>query len=130
MDSTPRYIDILSDSTGETAEKVVRASLLQFPGWTLGGVVLVGLALYGLWRNRRAGAAVWSIVAIGLSFVIGYAFFWSPYSIVKLWPGARTMGPFYHLPLLIPLAVFAAAGLVTIPGLRITAESATISISR
>jgi len=26
-----RYIDVLSDSTGETAEKVVRASLLQFP---------------------------------------------------------------------------------------------------
>jgi regulator of PEP synthase PpsR (kinase-PPPase family) len=28
---TPRYIDVLSDSTGETAEKVVRAALLQFP---------------------------------------------------------------------------------------------------
>ena len=26
------FIDILSDSTGETAEKVVRAALLQFPG--------------------------------------------------------------------------------------------------
>ena len=32
MDPTPHYIDILSDSTGETAEKVVRAALLQFPG--------------------------------------------------------------------------------------------------
>lgn len=29
--TTPRYIDVLSDSTGETAEKVVRAALLQFP---------------------------------------------------------------------------------------------------
>ncbi len=29
--SDPRYIDVLSDSTGETAEKVVRAALLQFP---------------------------------------------------------------------------------------------------
>jgi regulator of PEP synthase PpsR (kinase-PPPase family) len=27
----PRYIDVVSDSTGETAEKVVRAALLQFP---------------------------------------------------------------------------------------------------
>jgi len=27
----PRFIDVLSDSTGETAEKVVRAALLQFP---------------------------------------------------------------------------------------------------
>ena len=30
--SSTHYIDILSDSTGETAEKVVRAALLQFPG--------------------------------------------------------------------------------------------------
>jgi regulator of PEP synthase PpsR (kinase-PPPase family) len=29
--SHPRYIDVVSDSTGETAEKVVRAALLQFP---------------------------------------------------------------------------------------------------
>jgi [pyruvate, phosphate dikinase]-phosphate phosphotransferase / [pyruvate, phosphate dikinase] kinase len=27
----PKYIDVLSDSTGETAEKVVRAALLQYP---------------------------------------------------------------------------------------------------
>ncbi len=27
----PRYIDVVSDSTGETAEKVVRAAMLQFP---------------------------------------------------------------------------------------------------
>ena len=26
-----RFIDVVSDSTGETAEKVVRAALLQFP---------------------------------------------------------------------------------------------------
>src|SRR6478609_1472702 len=31
MAPTSRYIDVLSDSTGETAEKVVRAALLQFP---------------------------------------------------------------------------------------------------
>lgn len=29
--SDTRYIDVLSDSTGETAEKVVRAAMLQFP---------------------------------------------------------------------------------------------------
>ncbi len=31
MSEAARYIDVLSDSTGETAEKVVRAALLQFP---------------------------------------------------------------------------------------------------
>ncbi|HHH28667.1 MAG TPA: kinase/pyrophosphorylase [Polyangiaceae bacterium] len=32
MATPPRYIDILSDSSGATAERVVRAALLQFPG--------------------------------------------------------------------------------------------------
>ncbi len=32
MEGPPHFVDILSDSTGETAEKVVRAALLQFPG--------------------------------------------------------------------------------------------------
>ncbi|MBL8718021.1 MAG: kinase/pyrophosphorylase [Myxococcales bacterium] len=32
MSEAPRIIDIVSDSTGETAERVVRAALLQFPG--------------------------------------------------------------------------------------------------
>jgi hypothetical protein len=31
MSTQARYIDVFSDSTGETAEKVVRAALLQFP---------------------------------------------------------------------------------------------------
>jgi regulator of PEP synthase PpsR (kinase-PPPase family) len=31
MANAARFIDVLSDSTGETAEKVVRAALLQFP---------------------------------------------------------------------------------------------------
>jgi regulator of PEP synthase PpsR (kinase-PPPase family) len=31
MSDAPHYIDVMSDSTGETAERVVRAALLQFP---------------------------------------------------------------------------------------------------
>ena len=92
----------------------VQRTLLQLPGWTFGGVFVVALACYGLWRHRGAGAAMWSIVAIGASFTAGYAFFWSPYSIVALWSGARTMGPFYHLALLVPLVLLGAAGLVAL----------------
>ena len=33
--SADRYIDVVSDSTGETAERVVRAALLQFPNATV-----------------------------------------------------------------------------------------------
>jgi hypothetical protein len=100
--------------TPANARFSVEQSLSQLPGWTFGGVLLVVVALYGLWHHRRRGFDVWAIAGLAASFTLGYALFWSPYSIVKLWPGARTMGPFYHLPLLIPLVVFAAAGLVTI----------------
>jgi 4-amino-4-deoxy-L-arabinose transferase-like glycosyltransferase len=87
------------------------SNLGQFPGWVFGGVVLVALALFGLWRHRRGGPAIWAIAGVAVSFAFGYAAFWSPYSIVKLWPGSATMGPFYHLPLLIPVVLFGAAGL-------------------
>jgi 4-amino-4-deoxy-L-arabinose transferase-like glycosyltransferase len=92
----------------------VERTLVQFPAWTFGGVVLVAIAGLGLWSCRRRGAWVWAIAGIAVSFIVGYALFWSPYSIVKLWPGARTLGPFYHLALLIPLTIFGAAGLVAV----------------
>jgi hypothetical protein len=88
-----------------------RENLVQLPGWAFGGVLLVALALYGLWRRRARGPDVVAIAGLAVAVTVGYAVFWSPYSIVRLWPGARTMGPFYHLALLIPLALFGAAGL-------------------
>jgi 4-amino-4-deoxy-L-arabinose transferase-like glycosyltransferase len=90
------------------------SNLAQLPAWVFGGVVLVALSLFGLWRSRRGGPAIWAVAGIVVSFAAGYAVFWSPYSIVKLWPGSATMGPFYHLPLLIPLALFGAAGLTAL----------------
>jgi len=89
-------------------------SLLQLPGWSFGGILLVLLAFLGLWRYRRLGFELHAIVGLGISLAVGYAFFWSPYSIVRLWPGSRTMGPFYHLGLLVPLTLFGAAGLAFI----------------
>jgi hypothetical protein len=89
----------------------VERNLAQLPGWTFGGYLLLALAAIGLWRSRRQGFPVWAVAGIAASFTIGYALFWSPYSIVKLWPGARTLGPFYHLALLIPIAIFSACAL-------------------
>jgi 4-amino-4-deoxy-L-arabinose transferase-like glycosyltransferase len=89
-------------------------NLLQFPGWVFGGALLVAVALFGLWRHRNKGPDVWLVAGIAVTFAVGYAFFWSPYSIVQLWPGARTMGPFYHLPLLIPVALFGASGVTAL----------------
>ncbi len=93
------------------ARMSVERNLVQLPGWTFGGLLLVVAAGYGVWRSRKHTFAVWALGGIAVSFTVGYAFFWSPYSIVKLWPGARMLGPFYHLALLIPLVVFGAAGI-------------------
>ena len=75
---------------------------------------MVALAVLGLWRSRRLGAGTWVLAGVAASFAVGYAVFWSPYSIVALWPGVQTMGPFYHLALLIPLTLFGAAGLAAL----------------
>lgn len=52
MEPPARFIDILSDSTGETAEKVVRASLLQFPGSG------VQIRLHTRVRNQEAAKVI------------------------------------------------------------------------
>jgi hypothetical protein len=100
--------------TGRDAAVSFVRNLTELPNWIFGGVFLVALATLGLWRSRRLGAGTWVLAGVGASFAVGYAVFWSPYSIVALWPGVQTMGPFYHLALLIPLTLFGAAGLVAL----------------
>jgi hypothetical protein len=92
----------------------VTRNIARLPSWTFGGFILVALAAFGLWRNRRRGPTIWAIAGVGVAVVAGYAVFWSPYAIVELWPGTRTLGPFYHLALLIPLVLFGAAGLAAL----------------
>ena len=100
--------------TGANALSSVVRTLGEWPGWVFGGVLLIALCMYGLWRNRRRGPALWAVAGIAVSFTVGYAMFWSSYAIVKLWPGAITLGPFYHLALLIPVALLGAGGLTAI----------------
>jgi len=57
-------IDILSDSTGETAEKVVRASLLQFPGSG------VQIRLHTRVRTPEAARAILEQAAIDRALVL------------------------------------------------------------
>jgi hypothetical protein len=97
--------------TAKAGAVSVERNLMQLPGWTFGGWFLVIFAAFGFWRSRAKGVGVWAVAGTAISFTVGYAIFWSPYSIVKLWPGARTLGPFYHLVLLVPLAIFAAVAL-------------------
>jgi hypothetical protein len=88
------------------------ANLQSAPGWTFGGVVLVALAVVGL--ARTTGAARWAVAALAVVFPLGYLAFWGPYALSELWEGVESLGPFYYLPVLVPLATFAAVPLLAL----------------
>ncbi len=81
--------------------------------WVAGGPVLVALAAVGMWRRRRSGAAM-ALAALAVTFPVGYVFFWGAWNASQLWRGVRFVGPFYFLPLVVPLAAFGGAELVVL----------------
>jgi hypothetical protein len=87
-------------------------NLQWLPSWIAGGIVLVALAIAGLIRS--SGAARWPVAALAVVVPLGYLPFWGPYAMSHFWPGVQYFGPFYHLPVVVPLVVFGAAGLVAL----------------
>jgi hypothetical protein len=87
-------------------------NLQWMPSWIAGGIVLVALAVVGLVGTR--GAARWAVAALAAIVPLGYLPFWGPYAMSHFWAGVQDFGPFYHLPVVLPLVVFGAAGLVAV----------------
>lgn len=85
-------------------------NLRWVPGWTLGGVVVVLLAVLGLRWTR--GPARWAVAALAVVVPLGYLPFYGPYAMSRTWDGVRLFGFYYHLPVVVPLVTFAAAALV------------------
>jgi hypothetical protein len=81
--------------------------------WVGGGPTLVLLALLGIWRRRRSAPAL-VLAAAAIAFPVGYVFFWGAWNASKLWHGVRFIGPFYFLPMVIPIAAFGGAELVAL----------------
>ena len=79
--------------------------------WVAGGSILLVAAVVTVLRRRVDGVG-WSFVAIALVLPLSYAFFWGPWNATVLWGGTRYVGPFYFLPVVLPLALFAGRGLV------------------
>ncbi|MGY1623878.1 hypothetical protein ACI789_16900 [Geodermatophilus sp. SYSU D00965] len=79
------------------------------PSWVFGGLVLVAGAVLGLARTR--GPQRWPVAALAVVVPLGYLPFWGAYAMSSLWPGVALFGPYYHLPVVLPLVVFGAAGL-------------------
>lgn len=73
--------------------------------WVGGGVILIALALPGLWRSR---GSLLAIAAIGVTVPVGYVFFWGPANVIWM---TYYLGPFYYLTLLVPLSLLGGLGL-------------------
>ncbi len=79
--------------------------------WVAGGPVLVAAAVAGWrWAPRSPGRT--ALATLALVIPIAFVPFWGAWAVVHFWPGTMTLGPFYHLALLLPLAVFGGIGVV------------------
>jgi 4-amino-4-deoxy-L-arabinose transferase-like glycosyltransferase len=90
-------------------------NLQWFPSWSFGGVITFALAGVAVVAAFRLGwrRTPWLLALAGLAVTVclGYVVFWSPFSMAVRWPGVQTLGPYYHLAVLVPVAILGARGL-------------------
>jgi hypothetical protein len=89
----------------------VGSHLSLLGGWAFAGVLLAVCAALALVR-RRVPAPGLALGAGAASLLVGYIGFWGVWNAAELWGGIRYLGPFYVLPVLVPLVLFGARGLV------------------
>ncbi len=81
--------------------------VLVTTAWVFGGLVLVGLFLAGLLRRREHRPQLW-LASIVLTFSCGYLFFWGTFGTSLRGGLSSFLGPFYLMPVLVPLTFIAA----------------------
>ncbi|HEV3401483.1 MAG TPA: glycosyltransferase family 39 protein, partial [Acidimicrobiales bacterium] len=87
---------------------IIRYVLITL-AWAFGGLVLVGFFLAGLLRRRVGGPQPW-LALIVLTFACGYMFFWGTFGTSLRGGLSSFLGPFYLMPVLVPLTFLAARG--------------------
>jgi len=104
-------LDRALDANRQVLELFVR-------NWLAGGVYTVALAAIGAavatWRGVDGRQA--ALGGIGVTVVVGNVFFWGNYNILgEVGNGlVKVLGTRYHFDLLVPVAAFAAVGLVAV----------------
>jgi hypothetical protein len=78
--------------------------------WIAGGVLLLVLGIIAGVR-RRLSSPLLALAASGAVFAIGYIGFWGAWNADDLWGGIRYIGPFYLMPVLVPVVLCGARGL-------------------
>ncbi|HWC12027.1 MAG TPA: glycosyltransferase family 39 protein [Acidimicrobiales bacterium] len=77
--------------------------------WGFGGLVLVGFFLASVLRRRLRGPQAW-LALIVVSYSAGYLFFWGTFGTSLRGTLTSFLGPFYFLPILVPVTVLAGRG--------------------
>jgi hypothetical protein len=72
----------------------------------------VVLAVVGL--ARSTDPARWPVAALAAVVPLAYLPFWGPHAIGDMWDGVQHFGPFYYLPVLVPLVTFGSAAMVLV----------------
>ena len=80
-------------------------------GWGVGGVVLLGLAVIAIIKGRASTSQL-ALLAGGVLLTVGYLFFWGIWNAAVLWGAVRYLGPYYVMPLLVPLVILGAQGAI------------------
>ena len=78
--------------------------------WIAGGVVLLLLGIVAGVRRRLAAPLV-ALAVSGALLTVGYIAFWGAWNADDLWGGIRYVGPFYLMPVLLPVVLCGARGL-------------------
>jgi hypothetical protein len=105
----------------------VRSNLLQLLLWVFGGPIFVALGFLGIASpGQRFLKHIGALLLV--VFPLAYIFFWGSYNLAIMWGGNEYMGPFYFIPMLVPLTIFGTLGLVRVAGWRPFAAVAIVII--
>jgi hypothetical protein len=77
--------------------------------WGFGGLLLVGFFVVGVLRRPLRRTEVF-LGLVAVTYSCGYAFFWGTYGTSLRGSLSAFLGPFYFLPVLVPVTLLAAKG--------------------
>jgi len=104
---TPNHPDLIFTPAYGVYGVIRHVVLTSF--WCFGGLLLVGFLFAGLRGRRRGSPAPW-LALVGLTVPFGYVFFWGTFGTGLRGGLTAFLGPFYFLPLLVPVTFLAARG--------------------
>jgi len=103
------------------ATKALFRNMLLVVLWVFGGGVVALLAVYGV--TQRHLTARWLLIGMLATWPAGMFFFWGSYLYTFTWDGGRFLGPYYYLPVLVPLVIAGGVGVD-----RLLSYSKTLSV--